>query len=151
MDVLDALNASTAEFRKGAEVVEEAPKGGVQVTHVYGMPHYHDAPAGMILHDLVFIKVGVDPDAAERVRDVLEDWLRAYPEPERIAGGPSYIELGAQLGSQDYALRLMALGAQLDLWKLITPGTFGFNNDAEEARMMAGRGMVMISGWKDSA
>jgi hypothetical protein len=71
--------------------------------------------------------------------------LATYPQPERLAAGPSYIEVGAELGSQDMALRLFALGQVLGFWTLITPVTCGFAG--EEARALAGQGWIMISGF----
>jgi hypothetical protein len=139
--------AATSEFRKGGEIVDEPPRGGVQVRHVYMMPHISDETAeGLEHYDLHFIIVGIDHEKAVAMRDEFLDWCRNYPEPERLAGGPSYIELGAVLGSQDLALRVMALGKALGEWDLITPATFGARG--VEADMLAGRGMVMISGWK---
>jgi hypothetical protein len=144
---IEALIDATAEFRKGEEVVEE-DKGAVKVTHIYAMPSLADAPPDLAQVDMHFIVVGIDREKAEAMKPELIGWCKNYPEPERLAGGPSYIELGAAVGSQDVALRLMALGQVLDLWKVITPETLGF--EGKQADMLAGRGYVMISGWKDA-
>ena len=73
--------------------------------------------------------------------------LRGYPEPERLAGGPSYIEIGGVLGDQQEAFLLFALGKVLGLWSVITPATLGF--EGPEADQLAGAGMVNMSGFKE--
>ena len=97
--------------------------------------------------DVFFFKVGLaDPDCD---RAAMAEELRAaltaeYPDQERLRGGPSYIEMGAALGDQGYALTLMGLGELAGLWTVIRPDTLGFQG--EKAQQMAGNGMVMISG-----
>lgn len=137
---------ATYEYRKGEEVVDELSHG-VQVRHIYAMPHVDDAPDDEIQIDMHFIIVGIKPKEAAAAKDALLTWCRSYPEPDRLAGGPSYIELGGILGSQDLALRVMALGKHLGLWDVITPATFHI--DGPQADQMAGMGYVMISGWRD--
>ena len=70
-----------------------------------------------------------------------------YPDLDRLRGGPSYIELGGALGSQDTALRFIGLGELVGLWKAITPATFGA--DETQASQLAGMGMVMAGGSKE--
>lgn len=56
-----------------------------------------------------------------------------------------YIELGAWLGSQELALRLIGLGAQLGLWQLLTPySVLGPDTEPDLARKIAGAGMVTL-------
>ena len=93
--------------------------------------------------DLHLATIAVLPDA-ESYRRELMIILSQYPRPDRLAGGPSYIEVGAELGDQGYALRLFALGHVLKLWKVIVPRSFGF--EGKEADELAGLGYVMISG-----
>lgn len=142
---IDALNRIIAEntvlMRKGAVVTR---KPGV-VT-VQAMPHEsEDLPPFTTKVDLTLVTVGVLPKAHERRAEVI-DLLRNYPQPERLAGGPSYIELGGVLGDQGMALALIALGHVLKLWQAITPALFGVTG--AEAQKMAGMGYVMISGFK---
>lgn len=148
-DIHEALNAATTVYRKG-EVVEERQEGVVAVTEVYGFPSVDEAPAGIQLFDVEFVVIGVDPaEAEERREDVLE-WLRAYPEPIRLAGGPSYMEVGAHLGDQTLAFQLFALGQVLGLWELITPLTLlGPLAPLEQRRALAGNGYIMMSGWNE--
>lgn len=150
------LDDATCELRKGdvfegTDALLEQAKQGAElnvggVLHVYAMPPLSGADPEDILVDVEFIVIGVNPQIAERYRDEFLRILREYPEPSRLAGGPSYIEVGAEVGSQSGALRLFALGKALGLWEVITPSTMGFAG--VEAREMAGRGFVMITGFR---
>ncbi len=149
LDRLYAILAdTTVQLRTGPEVTRERV-GILDVTHVYAMPHVDDALPHLERVDVVFVVVGVDKAKAERHRAELLAILATYPEPKRFAGGPSYIEVGGVLGDQGAALQLFALGQVLGLWTVITPRTLGFD-DAVDIRDMAGRGLVMISGFKPS-
>jgi hypothetical protein len=101
------------------------------------------------LVDMQFLKIGVDKQEAERHRAELMALLDAYPQPERLAAGPSYIEVGAAIGDQGAAFCLFALGKTLGLWEVITPATFGFAG--QEAADLAGTGMIMITGYRKAA
>lgn len=141
VDIGEILVETTRVFRKGPEVVTRG-----MVTEVFGYPHYEGPEAdGFDLVDLHFVMVGVDKTRAEARRADLEAWLAAYPQPDRLTGGPSYIEVGGEIGSQEYALRLFALGKALGMWDVITPAVLGITGiDADN---LAGSGMVMMSGW----
>lgn len=67
--------------------------------------------------------------------------------PERLQDGPSYIEMGGWLGDQQRALIFMALGEHHGVWQVVTPMTLGFDRGDDEAKRMAGMGMVMIAGF----
>lgn len=142
---LDALYAilgdTTIQLRKGPSVKQD----GI-ATHIYLMPHVNEAADGLEAVDLEFIVVGVDKAKAEARRVDLISILDSYPAPDRLAGGPSYIEVGGEIGSQGAAFQLFALGHVLGLWTVITPATLGMTGD--EARRMAGMGMIMISGYR---
>jgi len=71
-----------------------------------------------------------------------------YPKMERLKGGPSYIEIGGELGSQELALRLIGLGELVGLWKAITPKVLRMEGPL--ADQMAGSGFVMAGGLKDA-
>lgn len=142
------LSDTTVQLRKGAEV-EHEQIGNVDVTHVYEMPHESEALPTVEKVDCALLVIGVDRTRAEQHRSELIALLDAYPEPERLTGGPSYIEVGAAIGDQGAAFQLFALGQVLGLWTVITPRTLGFDDDAS-VREMAGRGLVMISGYKSS-
>ncbi|HLC56464.1 MAG TPA: hypothetical protein VJJ23_04480 [Candidatus Nanoarchaeia archaeon] len=141
------LEQSTHVYRKG-EVLEKRQEGNVNITEFFGYPHTNEAPVnGVDKIDMIFIDVVVDKERAEQYRNEITDILRDYPEPERLAGGPSYIELAPNLGmQQEGALRLMALGKSLGLWDILSGKTLKMNDD--EARNLAGSGFLMISGYK---
>ena len=136
----EILAETTAQFRKGAEVEE---RGGV--THIYMMPHERDAAPGVEMVDMEFVQIGVNVSKAQAIKGELAGILRSYPDPARLAGGPSYIEVGAVLGDQGAAFCLFALGKALGFWDVITPRFFGITGD--EARAMAGQGFIMITGF----
>lgn len=151
------LQATTVQLRKGEELegtpalVEGVKAGksldelGGGVLHVYAMPHESQARPDVEKVDLHFVTIGVDKAAAEAIKPELLTILQSYPAPERLAGGPSYIELGAEIGDQGAALQLFALGQVLGLWTVITPATLGMTGP--QADQMAGMGFVMISGF----
>lgn len=127
------------QLRKGPEVVHAG-----NVTEIYAMPHEFEAQAVEKV-DLHFIIVGVNREKAfEHKRDLIQI-LDTYPNPERLAAGPSYIEVGGEIGDQGAAFQLFALGEVLHLWKVITPAQIGI--DGELAQQMAGSGFIMISGY----
>lgn len=83
-------------------------------------------------------------------RERLLELLRAhYPSFGRLEKGPSYIEIGAELGDQGLALLLIGLGGLVGLWQVITPEALGF--DEEMAKEAAGRGFVMAGGIRSVA
>lgn len=132
------------EWAKRADADEAAPGG---VLEVYAMPHAADpAFTGYEQVDLHFVRVAVDRKAAEAERENLITLLRQWPEPERLAGGPSYIEVGATIGDQGSAFELFALGKVLGIWDVITPELLGATG--EDARQMAGSGFIMCTGFR---
>ncbi|OGN21397.1 MAG: hypothetical protein A2915_00975 [Candidatus Yanofskybacteria bacterium RIFCSPLOWO2_01_FULL_41_34] len=155
------LRETTVQLRKGEEVegdpklvdavknfkegddIDKLPGGSI---HIYAMPHESQAKNGIEKVDLHFIVVGVDKAKAEQIKDELVAILKTYPQPERLAGGPSYIEVGGEIGDQGAAFQLFALGKVLGLWDIITPEKLGFTGP--EASQMAGSGFVMMSGFR---
>lgn len=140
------LDTTTTIFRKG-EVVEREESAGVEVVHVYRYPHESEADDDVQLVDCHFVTVGVR-DAASHA-DEFKALCDAYPDPERLAGGPSYIEVGGVVGSQDGAFRLFALGEALGVWTVVTPKKLGM--EGPMADQMAGAGYVMCSGYQPEA
>ena len=141
--LIDLICETTAVYRKGAEVTRRNVNG-VDVIEIYGYDPVPDDGLHFLV-DVHFVMVGVrgvEGETAEKLREA----LREYPEPERLAGGPSYIELGGVLGSQELALRLLALGEACKLWKVITPAALHI--EGPQADEMAGSGFVMCSGYK---
>lgn len=134
----ELIEKLTTVYRKG-EMVQEHQTGSVHVTEVFGYPHTTEVPSGETLVDLVFVDVGVARDARSQ-RDVLLDALIAWKSPT-LSGGPSYIHTGAELGSQEFALRLFALMQVLDLADIMTARTLG-ETDEDEIRKLAGNGLL---------
>lgn len=157
----EILAETTTQLRKG-EVVEGTPAlvdaimsgdkdkplpGGV--VEIYAMPPESEAPADLEKVDCEFVVIGVDKAKAEARKAELIAILKTYPNAERLAAGPSYIEVGGVIGDQGAAFQLFALGKVLGLWSVITPKTLGF--EGAEARQMAGMGYVMMSGFNAEA
>lgn len=144
----EILNETTIQLRKGS-VVEDRSTELLEVVEVNAMPHESDAGDDLEMVDLEFLVIGVDREKAETRRTEIIDFLDNYPVPTRLAEGPSYIAVGADIGDQGAAFQLFALGKVLGLWDVITPATMGFEGEA--AREMAGSGFVMITGYRQEA
>jgi len=129
-------------FKEG-DNIDKLPGGSI---NIYAMPHESQAKSDVEKVDVHFIVVGVDKAKATQIKDELVAILKTYPQPERLANGPSYIEVGGEIGDQGAALKLFALGKVLDLWDVITPKKLGFTKT--QASQMAGSGFVMMSGFR---
>lgn len=155
------LGETTIQLRKGEVVhgdkhlvdainegkdLKEVPGGAVTID---AMPHANEARADIEKVDCEFVVIGVDRKKAEARKGDLIEILNSYPQPERLASGPSYIEVGGEIGDQGAAFQLFALGKVLGLWDVITPATFGMTG--EEARRAAGAGYVMMTGYRRAA
>jgi hypothetical protein len=143
------ITETTTPYRKGDEVREQAV-GGLRVTTIDAMPALPtDQPMSEMPADLVdvhFVWVAVQRATAEARKPELMGLLAMYPDLDKLAHGPSYIELGGVLGDQGLALRLIALGGFLRLWRVMIPATFGVTGP--RADEMAGQGFVMCTGWR---
>lgn len=140
--LIDLIDQLTTPFRKGA-AVEEKRQDGLHVMEIYGYEHVDDAPEAFTTIDVVFFVVGVNREKALDHKAEIARLLDGLDvELER---GPSYTDVGAALGSQEYALRLFGLGEVLKFWNVITPSVFGF--EGEDAKVYAGRGFIMTSGY----
>ena len=153
------LGETTVQLRKGEvfertpELVEQAKAGadklkGGGVLTINAMPHESEALPHVEKVDMELLTIGVDKAAAERHKAEIIEILKTYPN-DRLAAGPSYIEVGGEIGDQGAAFQLFALGQVLGLWKVITPKMLGAKG--EQARQMAGMGYVMVSGFEAAA
>lgn len=140
----EILVECTRQFRKGPKE-ERSKVGGLDVVEVWFMPHVDDAPPGLDMIDVVVQWVGVDKAKAETHRDEFIQILRTYPNG-RLADGPSYIEVGAEIGSQEAAFLMFALGQTLGLWRVVTPASIGA--PPERFKELAELGFVMITGFR---
>ena len=141
-------------FEGSPNLVEAAESGdpdamaeaGGGVLEVNLMPHVDDpAFEGYEMVNCFFTTIAVDKEAAEAERENLVAILNDWPYPDRLAGGPSYIEVGAVIGDQGAAFALFALGKVLGLWDILTPETLGVHGNL--AHDLAGRGFIMCSGY----
>jgi len=135
--LIEIIKDATEPLRKGEVVVEEG-----NVTSLYFMRHVSESSDEIV--DLHFIAVGVNRVEADRRRDEfreeMQNYVRAHP---RFLQGTSYIEVGGEIGDQELAFRLFALGKVLGFWDLIGPATFGLAG--AEADELAGRGSIMTT------
>jgi hypothetical protein len=132
------------EYAKAGDWEAPAPGG---VLEIYDMPKDNDAAFdGLEKVDLHFVTIAVNKEAAESRRGDLILLLNDWPNPERLANGPSYIEVGGVIGDQGAAFELFALGKVLGLWDIITPEKLGASG--EQARQMAGAGYIMCTGYR---
>jgi hypothetical protein len=141
----DILAQTTVLLRKG-DVVTTRQEGPIEVVTIDAMPHTDEVGPELEKVDCELVVIGVDKTEAEKIKPQLIAALADYPEPDRLAGGPSYIDVGAVIGDHGMAFQLFALGKVLGLWDVITPTRLGLSG--EEARNLAGLGMVMMTGWK---
>lgn len=154
----EILSATTVQLRKGAAVhgaahLVSALKEGRDLSKELGgvliidaMPHESEAPPEFEKVDLCLLTIGVRKAVAENHKAELIALLNNYPDPDSLAGGPSYITVGAEIGDQGAAFQLFALGKVLGLWDIITPALFGMKG--EEATRAAGGGYIMITGFR---
>jgi hypothetical protein len=155
MTALQDLNAfistATTAYRKEAEVVKEEDVNGIRVITINGYP---EAPSMGELVDVGFLKIGFTDAAGEKTAEQFLDMIVNAEHGdfgdmtlERLKAGPSYIEHGGWLGSQDQALRFLALGQHYGLWKVMHPYMLGVEDETMAQEMM-GNGFVMNSGLK---
>jgi hypothetical protein len=101
--------------------------------------------------DVVFFKVVADPQAdASALRDLIQAHSGQWGDADVLNGDEhSYLELGAWLGSQEYALRLIGLGTHLGLFSLLSPRTMLKDLVDEETELaLAQRGLVSVQASK---
>lgn len=136
-------DAAMVDWASNGDADKSAPGG---VLEVFMMPK-NDDPAFAELEkvDVHFVTVAVDKGAAEIEKENFISVLNAYPYPDRLAAGPSYIEVGGVIGDQGAAFEMFALGKVLGLWSIITPETMGLYGEA--ANQLAGSGFIMMSGY----
>jgi hypothetical protein len=111
------------------------------------------APAEKKAVQLIFLDVVVSETAdADTLRKLVRAHKGEHLEVDVFDGQEhSYIELGAWLGSQHYALALMGLGTHLGLWNLLSPRTMlpGMLTPEQE-QDMAGRGLLSVQAIKQA-
>ena len=140
------IQETTVALRKG-EKVEEYSVGDMQTTEFFIMPKESEINDNEIIKvDCHFIVVGVYKSKVEKYREELIFILKRYPAQNRLAVGPSYIEVAGIIGDQITTLQFFALGKVLGFWSILTPKTFGF--EGPTADKLARLGMINIIGYK---
>lgn len=134
---------SVVEGAAGAQTFVRASTGDVEPT---SLRHISLADGRLEMVPLCFVTAGVWREEALKHEKAVLELLDRYPDPLRMAEGPSYIEVGSVLDSRDAALRLFALGRVLGFWSIFTPSAFGMTG--KEAERAARDGFVTISGWQ---
>ena len=97
--------------------------------------------------DVIFFKVvAVKDPVLDDLVAALREHKGEFCEVDVFDGKEhNYLELGGWLGSQDYALRLIGLGAEMGLWHLLTPKTMlGDLISDDIVQSMAGMGMIAL-------
>jgi hypothetical protein len=140
------VRRSTVVYRKG-EVIKEQD-GAVTIDDFPAQPDTRQVV------DCHFVTVGFTEYAPTWTHRQFYDTIAANPvgqwatiPAERFEGGPSYIEIGGWIGDQTLALQFMALGELHGLWQVMTPAVIGATG--QMADELAGRGMIMINGFKE--
>lgn len=143
--ISDLVKRTTTVYRKGAEIthngkpVEAIDLDAGGVFEVFGYEPTPEDRTGVV--DMIFVDVKVTPEADtnDRLAAAIGDGV--FDEyGTTMSTGPTYIHLGAELGSQELALRFMALGSSLDLFKLMTGRDLGMSE--EETKELAGGGFI---------
>lgn len=147
-DLNDFVRRVTVTYRKG-EPIKREMFGSLEVITLDISPELQPDSGAVI--DVHFQWVGFTEEAGSLTNEEFIEMIRqaetghfASMTLKRLAFGPSYIELGGWLGSQDQALRFLALGEYYLLWEVMTPKKLFVADDL--ADQMAGAGYVMNSG-----
>jgi hypothetical protein len=111
-----------------------------------------DAPADPQSHqpvghtaDLMFFQVkALNEPKADELKALIQAHQPAFVEIDLFDGQEhNYMQVGAWIGDQGYALQLMGLGSLLGLWNLITPYLLG-DLPKDLVDLMVGMGFVAI-------
>lgn len=135
---------TTTVYRKGEVVNEHPVTDGVTVVEINNYPHADTAQRELV--DMVFVEIGIDLPKAQAQRSAIVAAFGDYIGPEsglNYREGPSYLHIGADLGDQETALRLMALCSVLHIGRLMTPMHIGA--EGRMAQDLAGRGFLYLT------
>src|SRR4051812_6313773 len=102
-DAVEGSPELVAAFKAGETDTRNLPGG---VLEIYAMPHETEAATDLDKVDLVFLTIGVSRAKAQEHKAELITLLDSYPQPAQLAGGPSYVAVGAEIGDQGAAFQL---------------------------------------------
>ncbi len=100
---------------------------------------------GQITVEFFDVNITAEPDAAN-LKTLIENHVGEFSTEINLFDDKehNYLELGAWIGDQGMAMRMMALGSHLKLWKLMTPTSMLPELDDHVKKQMAGMGMICI-------
>lgn len=138
------ISAQARVFRRGEVVTETEVAPGVRSVSIEAFPE-HD---GTRTADVHFLHVGLAEGASKQEFVAALEAARGSVgefggSPPDLPSGPSYIEVGGWLGSQQLALEFAGLCELHGVGNVITPSSIGIA-DPEVADRMAGMGMVFV-------
>jgi hypothetical protein len=101
--------------------------------------------------DMVFFKAWIVGEITPSELMLMINSQKGYHAPLDLFDGVehSYLEIGAWIGDQGLALKLMALGTHVGLWVLRTPLTELKGIDLDLALQMAGVGLITVQHTKE--
>ena len=136
------------ERKPGEAILKKREVGDLDVVEINAYPE--TPPRAAVRADVHFLLVAPTegfPEQDELVNTIVDACKDggefAKLSPGDLNKGPSYIELGAWLGSQDLALMLIGAVELAGIARAITPAIFGIP-PGEQSDAMAGLGMVLL-------
>lgn len=140
---MEILRECCQEFRKTEEPITEERHGNLNVVTIHHPNSVSEMPDVFDKRiDTHFYVVGVNTQKANEYRDEIIQIMRDYPTLDRLVQGPSYIEVGGEMGDQGIAMTTFAVLEAIGLADIMTPAKLGMTGP--QADEMAGRGFVML-------
>lgn len=143
--LMEVLNDSTCVISKGEPTQRKLP--GISLL-LWGLmvPANDSRIDALEKVDCQFLTIGVNKSQAEKHRAEFIAFLEEYPEPTKLADGPTYKHLSTIVGDDITALRIFGLGQALGIWDVLLPANLGVPQDlVEEA---ADLGLIVTTGYQ---
>jgi hypothetical protein len=143
--LMEVLNDSTCIISKGEPTQRKLP--GISLLLWGLMVPMSDARVEALAKvDCQFLTVGVNVEQAEKHRADFMAFLDEYPEPNKLADGPTYKHLASVVGDELTALRIFGLGQVLGVWDVLLPNNLGIPQElVDEA---ADLGLIVTTGYQ---
>lgn len=114
------------------------------------LPHTNDAKLAPNerMVDVLYIDVKVNLDIARMYSPMIREIMSNYPHKKALADGIDPVKFARSCGLDKYeTYQLLALGAQIGVWKLVTPRSSFSSISREEAiSRYESKGFFYISG-----